>query len=406
MDFRELSMNKTICIVGGGSAGWMVAAYLAKNTPHTISLIESKNIPIIGVGESTFASMPTFLTELGITDEDIYKDCSAVRKYAIKHHNWNGDGETWTHRFCYSDDDIEQQDALMNDYAIPEEKWRYGFHLDATKLGLLIKEKSAIPNGVEHIIDDIIDVNVTNGQVDSIVGNNAVYTADMFVDCTGFKALLRGKLPAEYKSHNALINNCAVCGPGTYDNDEAPLPYTETWAMDYGWKWRVSLQHRTGNGYAFNKDMISVEEATQEFIKTTPGLNKDKIFVVDINNTYNPEPWKGNVISFGLSCGFLEPLEATGLYLVYGPLEFFTRLLDDPKGARKFNRLWNRLYTHVTEFVSHQFTTSKLNHTEYWRSIPKVDKVEPKHVHFNNSVFTYYNYKLLADVRNLPLVVK
>ena len=91
---------------------------------------------------------------------------------------------------------------------------------------------------------------------------------------------------------------------------------------------------------------------------------------------------------------------------MYGPLEFFTRLLDDPKGAQKFNRLWNRLYTHVTEFVSHQFTTSKLNHTEYWRSIPKVDKVEPKHVHFNNSVFTYYNYKLLADVRNLPLVVK
>lgn len=406
MDFGEFNVSKTICIVGGGSAGWMVAAYLAKKTDYSISLIESKNIPIIGVGESTFASMPTFLQDIGISEKDIYKECSAVRKYAIKHYNWNGEGETWTHRFCYNDEDIEQQDSWMDNYEIPNEKWRYGFHLDATKLGLLIKEKSALPNGVKHIIDDIVNVTVSNGFIDTIKGNNAEYKADMYIDCTGFKSLLREKLPVTYKSHKGLINNCAVCGPGSYKDNEKPLPYTETWAMDYGWKWKVCLQHRTGNGYAFNKDMLSIEDAKKEFIEKTPGLDKDKIFVVHMNNKYNIEPWKGNVISFGLSCGFLEPLEATGLYLVYGPLEFFTRLINDPKGAQKFNRLWNKLYTHVSEFVSHQFTTSKLNHTEYWRSIPKVDKIEPKHVNFSNNVFTNYNYKLLADVRNLPLVVK
>lgn len=396
---------KNIIVVGGGSAGWMTAAYLSKFTKHKITLIESKNVPIIGVGESTFASMPTFLDELGIHEDDVYKECSAVRKYAIKHYNWNGDGETWTHRFCYDDKDIPQQDKWMEEYAMPTGKWRYGYHLDATKLGFLIKEKSAIPNGVIHITDDIIEVNTQDGIIKNIVGNNANYTADIFIDCTGFKSLLRGKLPATYKEHPALINNCAVCGPGSYADNEKPLPYTETWAMDYGWKWRVSLQHRTGNGYAFNKDMLSIEDAKKEFISTTPGLNKDKVFVVDIDNKYNTEPWRGNVISFGLSCGFLEPLEATGLYLVYGPLKVFTRLIDDPKGAKKFNRLWNRLYSHVSEFVSHQFSTSKLNHTEYWQTIPKVDIIKPKHISFNDNVFTEYNYKLMADVRGIPLEI-
>jgi len=174
--------------------------------------------------------------------------------------------------------------------------------------------------------------------------------------------------------------------------------------MDYGWRWRVSLQHRTGNGYAFNKDMISIEDAKKEFINKASGLIIDKIFIVDIDNSYVTEPWMNNVVAFGLSCGFLEPLEATGLYLIYGPLPHFVRLLDNPNGAKIYNKLWNNLYTHVSEFVSFIFSSSKLNHTDYWKSIPKIDKIEPKPVNFRNKIWIDYNYRSLANSRNLEYI--
>lgn len=393
-----------ILIVGGGSAGWMVAAYLAKHTDHNISLIESENIPIIGVGESTIAGFIKFLESIDITEDDLFKDCSAVRKYTIHHHNWNGENEIWNHRFCYDEKDHEQQDKWMKEYTKPDNKWRWGYHLDATRLGTVIKEKSGLPNGVNHILDDINDVVVKDNTIEKLIGKKAEYTADMFIDCTGFRSLIRSKLPLERKSHKSLINNCAVCGPGSYKENEEPLPYTQTFAMDYGWRWRVCLQHRTGNGYAFNKDLISIEDAKKEFIAKTPGLNVDKIFVVNIDNSYITEPWKGNVISFGLSCGFLEPLEATGLYLVYGPLQQYIKLIDNPKGSKIFNKLWNRLYKHVSEFVGLIFSSSKLNHTEYWKSIPKVDKIAPTRVNFKEKIWIDYNYKSLANARKIEYV--
>lgn len=395
---------KNIVIVGGGSAGWMVAAYLAKHTNNNISLVESENIPIIGVGESTIPSIVDFLESIDITEDDLFNDCNAVRKYSIQHFNWNGKNEIWNHRFCYDEKDIDQQDVWMNNYIKPDVKWRWAYHLDATRLGTVIKEKSGIPNGVKHIIDDILEVVVDGELIKKIVGKKSDYIADIFIDCTGFKSLLRSKLPMIKKKHKSLINNCAVCGPGLYQEGERPLPYTQSFAMDYGWRWRVCLQNRTGNGYAFNKDMISIENAKKEFIAKTPGLNVDKIFVVNIDNSYTTEPWKGNVISFGLSCGFLEPLEATGLYLVYGPLQQYVKLIDNPKGQIIFNKLWNRLYRHVSEFVGLIFSSSELNHTEYWKSIPKVSKIEANPINFKDKFWTDYNYQSLANVRRIEYI--
>jgi hypothetical protein len=396
-------MDKNIVIVGGGSAGWMVAGYLSTFKKYNVTVIESPNIPIIGVGESTIASMIDFLNEIGLTESDLFDHCSAVRKYAIKHHNWNGKGEIWHHRFCYSEDEEPQQDAYMNSYTIPKEKHRYGYHLDATKLGLLIRDKVGLPNGVTHILDDVTDVEIVDGTVQSIVGNKGRYTADLYIDCSGFKSLIRDRLGSIYKYNDALINNCAVCGPGEYLEGEEPLPYTQTYSMDYGWRWRVCLQHRTGNGYAFNKDLLSIEDAKKELIAKAPGLKADKIFVVPIKNGYNTEPWKSNVISIGLSCGFLEPLEASGLFLIYGPLRLFERLIDNPKGPDIFNKMWNKIYKHTSEFIAYNFRTSSLNHTEYWRKIPKVDVVVHNETSLVDKIWVNYNYRQLALARGLPL---
>ena len=387
-----------ILIVGGGSAGWMAASYLATQTKCKITLVESPNIPIIGVGESTIPSINDFMEAVGITEQDLVEHCSAIRKYTIQHNNWNGDNESWWHHFCFDESEHEEQLEWMRTLAMPDKKWRHAYHLDATRLGLMLRDKVGIPNGVTHILDDVKDVLFTTDGIKAVVGaTGQYYTADLYIDCTGFKGLLREVMGGETHQHPGLINNYALAGPG--DFVEPSVNYTQTYAMDHGWRWRVCIQHRTGNGYAFNKDLVSIEEARAEFIAKTPGLRVDKIFEVPMFNRFNPEPWRQNVVALGLSCGFLEPLEATGLFLIHAPLKLLARLLTDPRGAEKYNRVWTRMYNHIADFLSMHFTTSRLDHTEYWRSIPKIEQVTLPVK--GQILFDQYSYRNLAKGRNI-----
>lgn len=391
---------KKILVVGGGSAGWMTASYLATKTNCQISLVESSRVPIIGVGESTIPSIVDFIQDVGLTEQDLFDGCSAVRKYTIQHNNWNGMNDIWWHHFCFDQCEHEEQESWMQNQELPNKKWRMAYHLDATRLGHMLRDRVGIPKGVTHIIDDVIDVDRDEHGITQVRGQAGVYQADLYIDCTGFRGLLIKKLGGQRHQHPGLINNYAIAGPG--DFVEPFVNYTQTFAMDYGWRWRVCIQHRTGNGYAFNKDIISVDQAVDEFIKKTPGLRADKIFEVPIFNSYDQEPWKANCVAIGLSCGFLEPLEATGLFLIHAPLKMLVKLLNDDQRQNKYNRVWRKMYNHISDFLSMHFTTSQLNHTEYWRSIPKIDRVklpEPGQI-----LFDRYSYKQLAQARNMPIV--
>lgn len=389
-----------ILIVGGGSAGWMTAAYLSSKTQHSITLIESNNVPIIGVGESTIPGINDFIEAVGISEEDLFTHCNSVRKYSIEHNNWNGKNEVWMHRFCTDESQESIQDMHMNQYTINPRKHSHAYHLDATKLGMLCRDRSAIPNGVTHIIDDVIDVVVDDNGVKEVVCSNGTYCADLYIDCTGFRALLRSSLGIEYEQHESLVNNCAVAGPGTYLENETPLPYTQTFSMSKGWRWRICLQHRTGNGYVFNSDMLSIEDAKQELIDNTPGLIKEKIFVVPFKNGFNPKPWKQNVVSLGLSCGFVEPLEATGLFLVHGPCTVLSKLLEDSRGAEKFNRMWSKLYKEIANMLGMYYKSSQLSN-DYWDQFTSIDSITiPK----DTVLFIDYNYRQLAKARELAIL--
>jgi tryptophan halogenase len=391
-------MIQNILIVGGGSAGWMTAAYLVTKTNCKVTLVESANVPIIGVGESTIPSIADFMEDVGFTEQDLFDDCSAIRKYTIQHNGWKNGVDQWWHHFCFDESEHEEQLSWLQNKEVPNKKWRHAYHLDATKLGIALRDKVCVPKGVVHIVDDVIEVQHNDNGVTSVVGKLGQYTADLYIDCTGFKSLVRKTLGQEYLQHEALSNNYALCGPG--DFVEAQVNYTQTYAMDYGWRWRVCIQNRTGNGYAFNKDLISIEDARKEFIAKTPGLRVDKIFEVPITNQFNPEPWKQNVLALGLSCGFLEPLEATGLFLIHGPVKMLVRLLNDDRRQDKYNRVWRNLYDHLADFLSLHYKTSELNHTDYWRNLQKVDAVQlPKD---NQALFNPYSFRQLATARELP----
>lgn len=391
-------MIKSVLIVGGGSAGFMAASYLLSKTDLQVSLVESANVPIIGVGESTIPSINDFMEDVGFTEEDLMNNCSAIRKYTIQHNGWGNGTDSWWHHFCFDESEHSEQEQWLKDKVKPNKKWRHAYHLDATKLGHALRDKVCLPKGLNHIIDDVIEVQHDNTGVTKVVGKNNEYTADLYIDCTGFRSLLRKQLGIELIKHDALINNYAICGPGDFVEEQ--VNYTQTYAMDYGWRWRVSIDNRTGNGYAFNKDILSIDQAVDEFIRKTPGLRKDKVFEVPITNQFNKEPWKQNVIALGLSCGFLEPLEATGLFLIHGPLKLLVRLLNDDKRQEKYNRVWTKIYTHLADFLSLHYRTSTLNHTEYWRSIQKVDTVNlPAE---NQVLFNPYSFRQLAKSRGLP----
>jgi tryptophan halogenase len=391
-------MIQNILIVGGGSAGWMTAAYLVTKTNCKVTLVESANVPIIGVGESTIPSIADFMADVGFTEQDLFDDCSAIRKYTIQHNGWKNGVDQWWHHFCFDESEHEEQLSWLRNKEVPNKKWRHAYHLDATKLGIALRDKVCIPKGVVYIVDDVIEVQHNDHGVTSVIGKLGKYTADLYIDCTGFKSLVRKTLGQEYLQHEALSNNYALCGPG--DFVEPQVNYTQTYAMDYGWRWRVCIQNRTGNGYAFNKDLISVEDARKEFIAKTPGLRIDKIFEVPITNQFNPEPWKQNVLALGLSCGFLEPLEATGLFLIHGPVKMLVRLLNDNKQQEKYNRVWRNLYDHLANFLSLHYKTSELNHTDYWRNVQKVDNVKlPKD---KQALFNPYSFRQLANARELP----
>ena len=248
-----------ITIVGGGTAGWMTASYLAKKTDWNITVIQSEDIPIIGVGESTLPSMYDFITELGLTEQDLFDHCDAVRKYTICHKDWHN--KEWWHHFCFDESEHREQIEWMRNYTKPTKKWRHAYHVDANKFGIMLRDKVALPNGVELI-------NKTLDTIDDL-------DADLIINCAGFSDLF----PAKEMIKTNLKNNCAIVAPSY---DKMLKYFTETTALSNGWMWNIYLQNRIGNGYVFSKDHQSVESAKAEFIEKCPHkLELDKLRVIE-----------------------------------------------------------------------------------------------------------------------------
>lgn len=387
-----------ILIVGGGSAGWMTAAYFESKKKYKVTLIESNNIPIIGVGESTVPGILDYMEDIGLSEEELFTDCNAIRKYSIQHNNWTKENKFWWHYFGFDESDEEEQRFWLKTNQKPNKKYRHAYHFDANLIGPLLKNKF---KNINHIIDDIIDINIDENGISKLIGKKDNYIADLYIDCTGFRQTLRSKFTRNRKNHSDLHNNCAIACPGFFTETVKKNYYTETYAMDYGWRWRISLQNRSGNGYVFNKDLITIDQARDEFIKKTPNINPDKIFVVPFENSYETEPWIKNVIAVGLSSGFLEPLESTAIFLAHGPVKLIEKLLTDQKRQEKYNRIWRKVYSHIGDFVSLHYRTSNLDHNEYWKSFNKISIVDDSKA--TNDIFTKYSYRQMARSRNLPL---
>lgn len=447
----------SIVIVGGGSAGWISAASLVTQlTGVKITVIESPDIPTVGVGESTVGGIRAWLRMIGVVDKDFMKSCDASYKVAIKFNNfYKKDEGTWYYPFgdaylkdtahgredwfikkalypkTTSNDYVDcyyPQMALVNANKIMLNDGSLGdfdfyndtaFHFDAAKLGIWLRDKLCVPKGVVHIADKVETILVDdNGIKELILTSGQQVTADLFVDCTGFKSLLLGEtLKVPFKSYEHLLpNNRAWATRVEYTNKEEQLnSVTECTALDNGWVWNIPLWSRVGTGYVYSDKYITPEQAKLDFIihLQSKGFDTNSCEFRDIKMRVGKHEklWVKNVVALGLSAAFIEPLESTGLLTTHDFARTLCNVLLRGSVSQwdrdEFNLKCEDEFNYWAQFVSMHYALSHRNDSEYWRDIgkksyidlfPAVNRLQTQGLYFQ----TLYQKNFLKYFQNDP----
>jgi tryptophan 7-halogenase len=356
--------KQTIVIVGGGSAGWMTAAALSRFLTRgwSITLIESEEIGTVGVGEATIPGIRLFNAALGIDEDEFVRATQGSFKLGIEFDGWSRPGERYIHAFGQVGRDLGlipfhhywlrgrangANDGLAA-YSLtagaaaanrftrgnptpnaPLGPMTYAYHFDAGLYAAFLR-KQAEAAGVERIEGKISGVqrDGESGDVASVVLDNGVVVAgDLFVDCSGFRALLiEGALETGYDDwthwlpcDRALAVPCASAKPLT--------PYTRSTARKAGWQWRIPLQHRIGNGHVYCSSQISDDEAASILLANLDGEALGDPRPIRFRTGMRRKFWNRNVVALGLSSGFLEPLESTSIHLIQSGIERLLKFL-------------------------------------------------------------------------------
>lgn len=424
-----MSKINKIVVVGGGSSGWMTAAFLIKTFPNKeIVVIESPDVPIVGVGESTLADITNFRDYLGLDEKDFMKKTDASYKMSIKFtdfYNKNSGSFHYPFRFPHVEEDSSglsewleikafypetpNEDFVRcffphaalfenNKYSLnknnefgswkPEEDVAY--HFDATKFGAWLRDDYCIPRGVVFEKDTVLDAKVGDIGIEylTLKSNKKIYS-DLFIDCTGFKSLLLGEYLKEpfISKSEMLPNNRAWATRLPYIDKEKELePFTNGTAIENGWCWNIPLWSRLGTGYVYSDKYISPKEAKEEFKRY---LMSDKMIIprtkeqvdsieykdVQMRVGVHERLWVKNVVGVGLSSGFIEPLESNGLFSVTTFLYKLAKsLLRD--GVSQFDKdVYNTsckaVFRNFSEFVALHYALSIRTDTKYWQDINK-----------------------------------
>ena len=405
---------KKIIVLGGGSAGWMTASTLVKEYPDKeITLIESPNTPIVGVGESTIGGIKFWTTYLGIDDNEFFKYTDATYKLSIRFEDFykKGDGgfhypfgepvfinkadgyNEWiikkhiypeTHRSDFAECFYPQMALVKNKKLFDNEKNEIPFnfrentayHFDATKFGLFLKERYCLPRGVKHIVEDIKTIECNDNGIESL---NKKYKADLYFDCTGFKSLLLGEtLQTEFESYSDMLpNNSAWATRVPYKSKKEEINcYTNCTAIENGWVWQIPLWSRWGTGYVYSDKFVDDETALQEFKNHLDKKGQDysnaEFKKIKMRVGIHKRLWVKNVVGIGLAAGFIEPLESNVLFSVH---EFLMRFIRNAQ--RDIITQWDRdnftfqckkFFRNFAEFVAMHYAMSNRDDTEYWRA--------------------------------------
>lgn len=450
---------KKIIVVGGGTAGWLAACHLAKKlrTNQTsgvdVHLVESKNIPTIGVGEGTVPALRETIKYLGISETEFIRSCEVSLKQSIKFVDWvhnpnSSNKDYYHHLFDYPNTDefdvtpywamgelhpetyansVSIQGFICDKGLGPKTMvhkefdgvTNYAYHLDAVKFGELLAEHGVEKLGIQRHFSDIVDVEISeSGDVSALLTlDGKCFEADFFVDCTGFNSLILGdkmNVPFVDKSHILFADKAlAIQVPYAQENTDIPS-FTVSTACDAGWIWDIGLPNRRGTGYVYSSSHTSSESAEKTFRSYLGDLVQGKeVRKIDMKIGYREKFWVKNCAAIGLSQGFVEPLEATGLLLFDSTSRMLAELIPANKAqlepaANQFNLILSDTWAKVIDFIKLHYYLSKRNDSDFWidnrreETVPSslldnIDKWKhrlPSRYDFTstNSVFNLDNY--------------
>jgi len=373
-----MSKSKTICIVGAGTAGALCSAIIAVKRPtYKVINIRSATIPTIQVGESTTPLFLKLLKELGIL-EDFYKDTEAYPKHGVKFKDWFDNtfvagwpiGGPYLANFAFLYGLANNKHLGSLDETVDEGKILYSpdkdsfhsitaLHIDAQETYSYILNK--FKDKITSIVGNVVKVNRSGNNITSIIlDNNEEIYADEWIDCTGLKRLL---INTDDFIESPIPINSAVAGVITSE-DRPKDTWTVSTAATAGWIWLLSLKSRTGAGYLFHKDFISHEEAEKE-LQETIGYKINSFNRLSFTPGYLKNSKKGNTTAIGLSAGFVDALEATGLHVTGLQLNYW---LDCEGDTDAYNKLWLNMFTDLEKYILFYYTTC-VKQSKYWDSI-------------------------------------
>tara|TARA_B100001287_G_scaffold201315_1_gene170687 strand:+ start:171 stop:1649 length:1479 start_codon:yes stop_codon:yes gene_type:complete len=394
-----------IVVVGGGTAGWLAALMISKIKPeHTVTVIESSKIGIIGAGEGSTGSLTTIVQnemfDLGCVEEDFVKECDATLKLGIKHINWNKDVSghyiapidgsptsndrcdiVFQHALGYRDQNLLHLATELgykihhNKNSFVEKDGNHAYHFDAHKVGKYFKKISNTAH-IDSEVENVI-LNSETGWVEKLkLSNGQTIQGDMFIDASGFNQILMKAVGGKWKSYKEnLPVNSALPFLLPYEEDEKIEPVTNAWAQNNGWCWQIPTLHRRGCGYVFCDDFVTPEQAQDELEKTI-GKKVDPIRLLKFESGRQDKLWIKNVLSVGLCAAFAEPLEATSIHttimqlkhFVFGCLSDTAEITCNDAQIDSYNNVNGHLYDTVKDFLVAHYTCGR-NDTEFWKYI-------------------------------------
>ncbi|WP_343731791.1 tryptophan halogenase family protein [Duganella sp.] len=391
---------RRVVICGGGTAGWMAAAGVSKvlGKQLDIKLIESEEIGTVGVGEATIPTLMNFHNVLEINEQEFMAETQATFKLGISFEGWRNVKEDYIHSFGttgvdhwtagfqhfwhkgverglasdYGDYCLELKASLENRFAhLPNNGMNYAYHLDAGRYAKYLRRLSEA-RGVQRIEGKIVSYSQhDNGDVRSVtLASGAQIEGDLFIDCTGFRALLIGEAmqePVEDWSQ-WLFCDRAIAVQTSSVGDAVPL--TRSMAHQAGWQWRIPLQHRVGNGIVYSSRYLDDDAARQQLLGNVEGKTLIEPRMIKFTPCQRRRTWKGNVVAIGLSSGFLEPIESTSIHLIQRSvirlMQSFPSDGIQQVDIDEYNFQCNNEINHIRDFIILHYHVNNRTDSQFW----------------------------------------
>ena len=414
----QTAQLKDIVIVGGGTAGWMTAAALAKvlrcgrgpdgpTGAYRIRVVESDEIGIVGVGEATIPMIQLFNKVLGIDEDEFLRQTQGTFKLGIEFVNWGRQGDAYMHGFGRIGQDLwtvgfDQYWHKMRAAGRAADLASYSINRSAAKAGKFMRADPSLGNsplaeiahayhfdaalyarylsqwsqalGVERVEGKIVNVaqHPTTGHVSSVLLESGQQVAgELFIDCSGFRGLLiEQTLHTGYEDwRHWLPCDRALAVP--CESTRPTLPYTRATAHGAGWQWRIPLQHRTGNGHVYCSSFISQDEATAVLLRGLDGAALAEPRLLQFNTGMRRLAWNKNVVAIGLASGFMEPLESTSIHLIQSSIArliaFFPDAGFSDGDVAEFNRQTRTEFETIRDFIILHYHLNQRDDTAFWQ---------------------------------------